>query len=149
MSDTQYLLDRLAIHDVQVEYARALDANEFDRLNDVFLPDGVADYDGIGVCEGVDSIKGVCSGALSPLTTSQHLLGNHWAHVDGDTATAGCYFQAQHHVEGAEGGENFIVAGIYTDRLVRTDAGWRIEHRKLTSWWTDGNDAVLAPPAPD
>jgi ketosteroid isomerase-like protein len=149
MTDIQYVLDRIAIQDIQIAYARALDAKAFDRLADVFLPDGVADYEGIGVCNGVDSIKGVCSGALTPLDQSQHLLGNHWAEIDGDAATAGCYFQAQHHVEGADGGPNFIVAGVYTDQLVRTDAGWRIKHRTLTIWWTDGNDGVLAPPAPE
>ena len=38
-----------------------------------------------------------------------------------------------------------MVAGRYEDRLVRTDAGWRIAHRTLTVMWTDGNVAVAHP----
>lgn len=143
MTDTQYLLDRLAIHDLQVEYTRALDANEFDRLANVFTADATVDIEGRGEFQGLDAISGVCSRSLSPLTASQHLVANHWADIDGDTATAGCYFQAQHRIEGADGGPNYIVAGAYSDRLVRTDAGWRITRRTLRRWWTAGNDAVL------
>ena len=32
----------------------------------------------------------------------------------------------------------------YTDRFVRTDAGWRIEHRHLSTTWTDGNAGIFA-----
>lgn len=145
MTESGYLLDRLAIRDLQVEYTRALDANEFDRLERVFTPDGRFDVEGRGVFEGVEAIEGVASRSLVPLTTSQHFVGNHWAEVDGDTARAGCYFQAQHHLEGADGGANFIVAGTYTDELVRTDAGWRIRHRTLRRSWTEGNASVLPP----
>ena len=53
--------------------------------------------------------------------------------VDGDTATHRCYLQAQHIRAAAIGGPNYIVAGRYEDRFVRTDAGWRIAHRTLIS----------------
>ena len=42
MTTNNELLDRLAIHDVQVEYARALDANEWARLDALFLQIGRA-----------------------------------------------------------------------------------------------------------
>lgn len=142
-TEADHLADRLAIHDLQVEYTRALDANEFDRLGDVFVPDAVFDVEGRGEFSGVDEIKGVCSRSLSPLTASQHLVGNHWAEIDGDRAAAGCYFQAQHHIDEAEDGSNYIVAGAYTDELVRTVDGWRIARRTLRRWWTAGNDKVL------
>lgn len=140
--DINDLADRLAIQDVQIEYANALDANEWDRLDAVFLPEGVADYGGIARCDGLAAIKEICSGALSPLTSSQHLLGNHWARIDGDKAQAGCYFQAQHTRAGWPGGDNYIIAGTYNDELVRTPAGWRIAHRTLTQTWTEGNQKV-------
>lgn len=145
----QHLVDRLAIHDLQVEYARALDANEFERLRNVFVPDAVFNVATRGEFVGVEAIMGVCSRSLGPLTTSQHLLGNHWAEIDGDTAAAGCYLQAQHHVEDAEGGSNYIIAGTYTDELARTVAGWRITRRTLTRWWTEGNSSLLPPPKKD
>ena len=65
--------------------------------------------------------------------------------VTGDTARAACALQAQHVRRGPVAAEPYIVAGTYSDRLTRGDAGWRIEHRRLTVSWTDGNAAVLAP----
>jgi hypothetical protein len=38
---------------------------------------------------------------------------------------------------------NFLVGGTYRDRLVRTDDGWRIEHRTLEPTWQHGNPAVF------
>ena len=143
MTTNNQLQDRLAIQDLQVEYARALDANEWARLDTVFLPGSIADYDGVAYCDGLDAIKQTCTDALGPLTNSQHMLGNHWATVDGDRAEAGCYFQAQHVRKGTAGGDNYIIAGTYTDKLVRTANGWRIEHRVLKQTWTEGNASVL------
>jgi hypothetical protein len=44
---------------------------------------------------------------------------------------------------GTAGGDNYIVAGTYSDRHVRTPDGWRIAHRRLDVSWTDANPAVL------
>lgn len=137
------LQDRAAITDVQVQYAMALDARDWESLRRCFTPDAVAAYGDLGTFEGYDAIEALCRTALSPLTRSQHLLGNHVAVVDGDGATAQCYFQAQHVKTGTDGGDNYLIAGRYEDRLVRTPDGWRISHRLLETWWTDGNAAVV------
>ena len=76
-------------------------------------------------------------------------MSNHQVAIDGDAATCRCYFQAQHVRHGTEGGDNFIIAGRYEDRLVRTAGGWRIEHRVLTVDWTEGNPSVVRRPRPD
>jgi 3-phenylpropionate/cinnamic acid dioxygenase small subunit len=137
------LQDTTDITAVQVQYAMALDAREWESLRACFVPDAVADYGDLGRFEGYDAIEALCRAALTPLTRSQHLLGNHVATVDGDEATAQCYFQAQHLKTGTAGGETFIIAGKYDDVLTRTPAGWRIRHRTLETWWTDGNAAVV------
>ena len=95
--------------------------------------------------DGVESIIGRIEKALRLLDASQHLIGNHQVVVDGDTATCRCYLQAQHVRAAAEGGANWIVAGIYADDFVRTAEGWRIRHRALTVLWTDGNSRVVRP----
>ena len=94
---------------------------------------------------GIDAIRGRVRKALGHLDGSQHLVGNHEIDVTGDTATHRCYLQAQHILRGTEGGELWMVAGMYEDRAVRTPAGWRIEHRVLSRIWTDGNPMVAAP----
>ena len=62
---------------------------------------------------------------------------------DGDQATHRCYMHAQHVLRAADGGRNFIIAGHYVDRLVRTTDGWRITHRDLIVTWTEGNRRVV------
>jgi ketosteroid isomerase-like protein len=141
---TRALLDREEIVAVCVRYAIALDRRDWALLRRCFVPDVVAEYEGIGSLEGYDAVEAVCRRALEPLAASQHLLGNHEVAVDGDVAHCSTYFQAQHVRPGTEGGDLYVVAGTYTDRLARGDDGWRIAHRRLDVVWTDGNPAVLA-----
>ena len=108
----------------------------------MFVPDATADLPSLNHLVGIEAIRGRVRSALEHLDDSQHLVGNHEVVVDGDTATHRCYLQAQHVRRAATGGPNYIVAGRYEDRLVRTAAGWRIAHRTLVVMWTDGNLAV-------
>jgi 3-phenylpropionate/cinnamic acid dioxygenase small subunit len=137
------LLDHQAVVDVCVRYAAALDRRDWDLFRTCFTPDAGGDYAGIGVLEGYEDFERVCRGALEPLAASQHLLGNFEVTVAADEAGATCYFQAQHVKPWTAGGDNYIVAGTYTDRHVRTLHGWRIAHRRLEVTWTEGNPAVL------
>jgi 3-phenylpropionate/cinnamic acid dioxygenase small subunit len=137
------LLDRQAVVDVCVRYATALDQRDWKLLRTCFTADAEGDYDGIAPLHGYDAFEAVCRRALEPLAASQHLLGNFAVDVAGDEANSTCYFQAQHVKPGTPGGDNYIVAGSYTDRHVRTEDGWRIARRRLAVTWTDGNPAVL------
>lgn len=134
------LADRAEIVDVTVRYALALDTKDFDGLDDVFTPDARADL--LEDLEGREAIKARIRRAIEPLDRTQHLVGNHFVVVDGDRATCSSYLQSQHVRRAAEGGPNFIVAGRYEDRLIRTSNGWRIEFRRLSVWWTEGNAGV-------
>jgi 3-phenylpropionate/cinnamic acid dioxygenase small subunit len=138
----QQLSDRREIEDLLIRYAMSLDARDWAALDTVFLPDAVAklgDYD----CANREEIVATCRQALSGLTRSQHLLANFTATVDGDTATSRCYLHAQHNKLDAFGDPNFIVAGTYEDRLVRTPDGWRIAQRHLKVGWVDGNAGLM------
>ncbi|CAN5399203.1 nuclear transport factor 2 family protein [soil metagenome] len=137
--------DRQAIVDLAVAYCWALDTRDWDALDRVFTADATAVL-GSPLLTGVEAIKQRVRQALRPLDTSQHMVNTHQVSVNGDTATSRCYFHAQH-VRRAAGGDgaspNFIVAGRYEDRLVRTIDGWRIAHRELVTMWTDGNERVV------
>lgn len=139
----QVLLDEREITRLCYRYATALDDRDWGLLRSCFLPEAVADYEGLDPCEGYDAIEQLCRGALSQLTRSQHLIGNVHPAVDGDRATSECYLQAQHVLAGTPGGDTFIVAGRYSDELVRADGRWLIARRRLETWWTSGNPAVL------
>ena len=134
--------DEQAIIDVAIAYTWALDTKRLDQLRSVFLPDATADLNDVH-CEDIDAIIARIERPLARLDVTQHLVGNHQVRVDGDTATHRCHLQSQHVKRGTEGGDNYLIGGIYEDRLTRTPDGWRIAHRTLTGIWTDGNAAVI------
>ena len=122
--------DRLAIQDVQVRYATALDSRDWPLLSTCFLADAQVHYASSPVLEGFEATRAFCDRALSPYRITQHLLGNHVAAIDGDTAMASCTLQAIHVTPGDT--EIFTFFGTYSDTLVRTAEGWRIATRTLT-----------------
>lgn len=140
--DLAMLLDERNIVAVVTRYCRALDTKDWALLTTVFLADATADLGNPLRLEGVAAIVDRIRLALENLDDSQHLVGNHEVVVDGDSATHRCYLQAQHVRHAAVGGPNYIVAGRYEDRLLRTPDGWRIAHRTLVVMWTEGNLAV-------
>lgn len=137
------LVDRQQIVDVTLAYTYALDAKDWDALDDVFTVDATAYL--TEELDGREAIKGRVRRALESLDLSQHMVANHDVRIDGDSAVCRCYLQAQHVREAAPGPPNFIVAGRYDDRFVRTSVGWRIARRELTIMWTEGNPSVTRP----
>ena len=143
--NAQQLSDRQEIVDLTIAYCWALDTRDWEALGEMFLPDATAMLLTPSELVGIDAIRERISFALDPLDESQHLVANHQVVVDGDTATCRCYLQAQHVRQAAAttGSPNFIVAGRYEDRLVRTAAGWRVAHREIVAMWTEGNPDVV------
>jgi hypothetical protein len=141
-TEMQNVIDKQAIQDLQVFYSMSIDSGSYDNLDDVFIREVVSDYGHAGTHQGIPGIKEACRIALEPLTSAQHTNGNHWAEIDGDTATAGCYFTVHMFSEGTPGGEHFRMGGVYTDALTRTAKGWRINRRSMRVLWSDGNRDV-------
>lgn len=143
VSGLQALLDRRAIADLVARYTTALDTSDWELLRACFTAEPVFVHPG-GRLEGFAAILDRTRAALTPLTATQHLLGNILVSVDGATATCRSYFHAQHVRTGTPGGDRYVIAGSYADRLTRTDAGWRIAERIQTYSWRSGNRAVVA-----
>jgi 3-phenylpropionate/cinnamic acid dioxygenase small subunit len=145
----QGIQDRQAIVDLTIAYAWIIDHGPRDRLTEIFTSDVVftlRDIRGEGSerqFDGIDDVIAKIDGSLGRLSISQHLISNQQVELDGESATCGCYLQAQHTLRGTEGGDNYIMAGRYLDDVVRTDAGWRIARRLLIIDWLDGNPEVL------
>jgi hypothetical protein len=135
--------DRQAIIDLTIAYCWAIDSKEWELLRSIFLPEATALLG--DERDGIESIMTRISSALGHLDASQHIISNHQIAIDGDSATSRCYLHAQHVRRGAEGSPNYIVAGRYLDRFVRTPEGWRILRRDLLVDWTEGNVRVVRP----
>ena len=141
--DLQALQDKQEITEICYRYGLALDSRDWAALAALFTPDADACYLDQPPCHGYQAIEDTCRAALAPMSATQHLVCNVVVRLDGDRAASRCYLQAQHVKDGTPGGDHFIIAGRYDDKLVRTPDGWRIRERSLTLMWTAGNPAVV------
>jgi 3-phenylpropionate/cinnamic acid dioxygenase small subunit len=147
MSDAlRELLDRAEINDLLARYSTALDSRDWSQLGTVFLPEAICDYGTLGNPSGLDEITALIRGTIDDLDATQHLVANVVVQVQGDEATADCYLISQHIRRDTPGGDHYFLGGRYSDRLVRTAAGWRIAHRTLHRMWTTGNREVVRRP---
>jgi 3-phenylpropionate/cinnamic acid dioxygenase small subunit len=138
--DLLELRDRLAINDLLVRYAWAIDTKEWDTLDTVFTPDAKIDYTRTGGIAGsLAEIKPWLAESLAAFPATQHLLSNSQVTIEGDTATART---AVYNPMGAATREGplhfFFMGGYYADRMVRTPDGWRIKERVEHLVWMDG-----------
>lgn len=130
MMDVQALSDRFEIQDLLANYSHAIDTQDFDALDDIFTSDAIIDYTAVGGAKGnLEETKAYLTKALSKFTGMQHMLGLPQIKIDGDKATGRtvCYNPMVLEKDGAP--HVFFVGIWYVDKLVRTDAGWRIQHR--------------------
>jgi hypothetical protein len=137
----QEIPDKQHIRELQNRYSYAIDSGQYDSLDGMFTPDATYHFVA-GSTNSIEALKSTIQDALKPLTSSQHINGNQWAEIEGDRATAGCYFTVHMFKEGVVDGEHFEMGGRYDDELLRTPSGWRFTRRTITILWSDGNRKV-------
>jgi len=116
------------------DYARAIDARDFELLAECFTADARASYGGQDVGPGREAIVDFLRGALTS-RSSMHLLANIQIEGDGQRARTTCETIA-YHVEEADGSSRLTTRGLhYTDSLVVEDGEWRIVERKHIGVW--------------
>ena len=122
--------DFLAIQNLEARYGHAIDDgdlgwNGWDVLSEIFTEDAIFDMDAVnfGVLSGLAAIKSAMSKGVHPL--GHHVTNLVIEQQDDDHATCRMKLIAIL----ADGRAS---TGTYSDRLVRTHAGWRIEHRAVT-----------------
>ncbi|MFT4824193.1 MAG: hypothetical protein ACI9DH_001656 [Halioglobus sp.] len=156
MSDQQLteVLDKHAISDVIMAYARALDRLDEAMLRSVFHSDSQHAHGFIGPSSdpSLPSKPGepgdFVAYALEVLNThtrTQHQLGNIFIELEGSDAYVETYFTAYHRMrakgdpkaaENAHDTEmDFFVGGRYLDRFQKRDGVWKISHRTGLSDW--------------
>jgi hypothetical protein len=148
------LLDKQAITEVIMTYARAIDRLDEDLLRSVFHPDSQHAHGFVGPSSdpSLPSSPGAPGDfvafafeILRTLTRTHHQLGNIFIELDGDDAYTETYFSAYHRMrakgdplasDGAYDTEmDWLVGGRYIDRMQRREGVWKISHRTgLTDW---------------
>ena len=137
----QEIPDKQHIRELQNRYSYAIDSGQYDKLDGMFTTDATYNFV-TGSTDNLEALKNTIQEALLPLTSSQHINGNQWAEIEGDCATAGCYFTVHMFKEGVVDGEHFEMGGRYDDELLRTPDGWRFTSRSITILWSEGNRRV-------
>lgn len=136
---TDELTDREAINHVLDSYAAAIDDRDFGAVAAFFTADAHLDYTSSGGPAATrDEVVEWLRTSLPAVTLTQHLLTNRRIRVDGNTATARTELLNPLLFSSGDATELVLLGGRYEDRLVRTDAGWRITHRVHTTSWTAG-----------
>lgn len=139
------LEDRAEISEQVVKYAMGVDRRDWDMFADCFTDPVYADFSGGDMPArdyARDELVDRISLALNGFTTTQHISPNHVIELDGDDpdrAICHSYMFAQHFLEGADGGDFYLLRGSYTNHMRRTEAGWRIARIIQHRSWEYGN----------
>lgn len=143
MDGLQLLLDRAAIHDLIMRYARGVDRRDLALVASCFAAD--AAYDGSLGTGGIDVVLAALRERMPRYQTTMHFLTNPLIEVRGDAASCETYALVYHRVESDDDAEDFIVGVRYLDELARHPDGWRIVRRRTTMEF-QRFDAVVLPP---
>ena len=140
--------DRAAIQDLLIRYAAAIDSEDWELLDSVFVPDAEIDYTTSGGIKGrYPEVRAWLAKVLPNFRVKQHLLTNTTLELKGDSATSRTYFYNPMGAPGPDGGvQLFFVGGFYNDELVRTPEGWRIARRFEEQAWLQSQAPPSAQP---
>jgi len=135
----QLLYDRMEIIDTINRYATSVDTRDWDLFLTCYTDEMVADMVSVGFDKPMtmkaQEFLEIIRQAVSPFDSTQHLISNHVIDIDGDSATCVCYLQAQHFSQDVTGAHAVLIGGYYSNSLVRTSAGWRIDKYKVVKTW--------------
>lgn len=140
--DLKALLARDAIRTCIVRLARGEDRRNGEMIKASYWPDSVTDY---GVFQGsFDEYYAWVIPGADAITNTQHVLGQTYTEVDGDTAKAETHVVSYHRVDYGGGDEHdTCIGGRYLDVLEKRDGEWRIASRTmLYDWYQDWGQSI-------
>ncbi len=140
-SELRVFLDRESIRDALARLARGEDRRDAALISGAYWPDSVTDY---GVFRGSfdEYLAWVVPGA-DAITNTQHVLGQSYIELDGDTAKVETQVISYHRVEMGAGEQDTCIGGRYLDVFERRDGKWAIASRTmLYDWFQDWGDAI-------
>ena len=130
----QALLDREAIRDVLMRYARAIDRCDRVLLEGVYWPQAIDNHGNFSGL-ALEFIEWVIP-RLRGMDQTTHLIGNILIHVNGSRASVESYFEAYHRIRRANRAPyDVFLGGRYVDQMERRDAEWRILVRDVAFDW--------------
>ena len=116
--------DYLEIQQLYARYAHTLDLGDAEGWADTFTPDGV-----FGNSKGRDELVTFAEGFYGRGGSARHWNSQVLITPTADGADGSCYLLL---VDTGSQPTSITVAGIYTDKIVKTSAGWRFSERTAT-----------------
>ena len=142
--DITTLLDEREITRSIFEFARAMDAREWDELHRIMTPDATAEL-GTGTLRGPAEVVASIRSFIDECGPTQHLLGNLTVKVNSEGVSSQTSIRASHRGSGSLQQETYECMGYYRDTWQQTPAGWRISHRAMVVNFEFGSRKVLGP----
>ena len=136
-SMVQEMLDREAIRDCLMRYARGVDRFDRELILSAFHPDFVDEHGKFVGTREEFADWALDQHGKTHLTT-QHFLLNHRCDLAGDTAHTETYFMFVG--MNRKGKPLQMNGGRYVDRLERRDGVWAISYRELLRDWANLDD---------
>jgi len=137
------LEDRQLIVDIVIRYCVAVDSRDWSTFASCFAPTLRRETGELTREEFVAIVEG----ALPGFRSTQHLSTNHvvtFDPADPDRATCDSDMYAQHFLEASTAGTYYLLRARYSDQLIRTPDGWKIEAITTTNRWEEGNLNAVA-----
>jgi hypothetical protein len=131
--DPGSLKDRMDIIEVLSRYAHGIDRRDPILYRSCFADVVDVETSGTSIEQGsADDWAALALRAVGIFEVTQHTITDHLVTLAGDEATCVANLQALHwNPDGS-----LLVGGYYTNRLVRTDAGWKISRLEMSVTWT-------------
>ena len=145
--DVQDLIDRTEISEVLTRYTLAIDAGDFQDLDEVFTPDAQIDYSASGGTIGAfpEVQAWLAENLYAFAIRCLHTLGQVDIALAGDAANVQAYFHNPMVIpDGPRGADGAVrervveVGGIYHHTFTRTPDGWRSRRLREQVVWTRG-----------
>jgi hypothetical protein len=146
----QWLMDRVLISELLHSFARSLDTRDVESYVGNFAENGILELPNptsktgevlVIPCNQLEEF--VRKGLLAHYSGTHHISSNQQITISGDTAASRSYLQAVHVRQ--EPGDHWDAGGWYDCKYVRTSAGWKFSHVKLSVIWFSGNPGTIRP----
>lgn len=127
--EVQALLDKQALYELAVRYARGIDRRDRELLLSVYHEDAVDDH-GAMFKGGATVFADWQPEVMAQFELTTHYIMNTAYRLDGERAEGELHFIAYHRTTG-EAAKEIVVGGRYLDRYERRQGVWKIAYRTL------------------
>jgi hypothetical protein len=119
------LEEKDAIRELMANYCFRCDTRDPEGLGALFTEDSIWDGGDWGIKRGPGELKEFLMQATGDFAM-RHVCANEVIMVEGDTATAQCYFFV---LKCGDGAPEIFFTGFYDDRFIKRDGKWLFKER--------------------